>query len=82
MFVAADRFAGDPIDVGEPVEPAADQHGVHGADHRRRRACGLSMRARGSVAHPLGIVWYRWAHRLAVGQDTPYLSAARAIGHP
>ncbi len=30
VFVAADRFAGTPVDVPEPVEPAADQHRVHG----------------------------------------------------
>lgn len=29
-FVAADRFAGEPVDVAQPVDPAADQDGVHG----------------------------------------------------
>jgi hypothetical protein len=30
VFVAAHDFAGDPGEVTEPVEPAADQHGVDG----------------------------------------------------
>ena len=30
VFVAADRFAGDPVDVAQPVDPAADQDSVHG----------------------------------------------------
>jgi len=30
VLVAADRFAGVPVDVREPVEPAADQDRVHG----------------------------------------------------
>jgi hypothetical protein len=29
-LIAADRFAGDPVDVGQPVDPAADRHGMHG----------------------------------------------------
>ena len=29
-FVAADRFAGGPVDTQEPVDPAADQHRAHG----------------------------------------------------
>ena len=29
VFVAADRFPGGLVEVGEPVEPAADQHRVH-----------------------------------------------------
>jgi hypothetical protein len=29
VFVAADRFTGAPVEVGQPVQPAADQHGVH-----------------------------------------------------
>jgi len=33
VFVAADRFTGDPIDVAEPVHPTPHQHGVN----RRRR---------------------------------------------
>jgi hypothetical protein len=28
-FIAPDRFAGDPVDVPEPVDPARDQHPVH-----------------------------------------------------
>ncbi|OLM08679.1 hypothetical protein Ae505Ps2_6066 [Pseudonocardia sp. Ae505_Ps2] len=30
VLVAAQRFAGDPVDVGEPVDPAAHQDRVHG----------------------------------------------------
>ena len=30
VFVAADRLTGDPVDTGQPVDPAADQHRVHG----------------------------------------------------
>jgi hypothetical protein len=30
MFVAADRLTGDPVDVSEPVDPAAHQHRMHG----------------------------------------------------
>jgi hypothetical protein len=30
VFVAADRLAGDPVEVGEPVGPVTGQHGVHG----------------------------------------------------
>jgi hypothetical protein len=26
VLVAADRFAGDPVDVGQAVDPAANQH--------------------------------------------------------
>ena len=29
MLIAADRFAGGPVEVGEPVDPAADQDRVH-----------------------------------------------------
>ncbi|RAO30071.1 hypothetical protein ONO86_05623 [Micromonospora noduli] len=30
VFVAAHGFTGDPVDMAEPVEPATQQHGVHG----------------------------------------------------
>lgn len=30
VFVAADRLTGGAVDVGEPVDPTADQHRVHG----------------------------------------------------
>src|SRR6478735_8385841 len=29
VLVAAQGFAGDPVDPGEPVDPAPHQHGVH-----------------------------------------------------
>jgi hypothetical protein len=29
-FVAAGGLPGDPVDVGEPVEPAPDEHRMHG----------------------------------------------------
>jgi hypothetical protein len=29
VLVAADRFAGDPVDVAEPAQPAARQDRVH-----------------------------------------------------
>src|SRR5450631_2611331 len=29
VLVAPDRFAGDPVDVGKPVEPTTDQHRLH-----------------------------------------------------
>jgi hypothetical protein len=29
VLVAADRLPGGPVDVGQPVEPAVDQHRVH-----------------------------------------------------
>ena len=29
VLVATDRLAGGPVHMGEPVEPAADQHRVH-----------------------------------------------------
>jgi hypothetical protein len=30
VFVAADRFTGAPVDMRQPVDPAADQHRMHG----------------------------------------------------
>lgn len=30
MLVAAQGFAGDPVQARQPVDPAADQYGVHG----------------------------------------------------
>src|SRR5213075_1505712 len=29
VFVATDRLTGDPVDAGEPVDPAPNQHRVH-----------------------------------------------------
>ena len=29
VLIATQRLAGDPVDVGEPVDPASDQHRVH-----------------------------------------------------
>jgi len=37
VLVAADRFTGDSIDMGEPVDPAAPQNGVH------RRGCDACL---------------------------------------
>src|SRR5690606_35924381 len=39
VFVTANRFAGGPVDMGEPVDPTADQNSVHG---RGRHAEALS----------------------------------------
>lgn len=30
VLIAGQRLTCDTVDVGQPVEPAADQHGVHG----------------------------------------------------
>ena len=57
VLVAAQRFAGDPVDVREPVDPAADQHGVHGrgrhpepaGDLDRARAGGATAAARSAA---------------------------------
>ncbi|GAA1607848.1 hypothetical protein GCM10009742_67520 [Kribbella karoonensis] len=38
MFVAADRLTGVPVQVGQAVQPAAAQYGVHG---RGRQAEGV-----------------------------------------
>ena len=41
MLVAADRLAGDPVDVAEPVDPAADQHRMDGRGRQPEPATDL-----------------------------------------
>ena len=56
VLVAADRLAGDPVDVGEPVDPAPDQHRVHGRGGQpelRRRSGPAPSRLRQPQLHDL-----------------------------
>src|SRR5688572_28437243 len=68
VLVAADRLAGGPVDVGEPVYPAAHQHRVHrGGGHTH--PVGDGHRAQPLLppqVHDLAHDWLRGAPRAAV----------------
>jgi hypothetical protein len=77
VFVAAQWFTGDPVDPGEPVDPAADQHRVH-------RGCGqVELAADLDRAQPLAPPQPhdRPDQRLG-GAGRAAVRAAAAIRHP
>ncbi len=73
VFVAADRFPGGPVEVGQPVDPAADQHRVHRGG-RQPQAVGDGHRAQPLLppqVHDLAHHWRRGAPRAAMRPAGP-----------
>jgi hypothetical protein len=79
MFVAADRLAGDPIDMGEPMQSAAGQYRVHGRGGHVAAGTDLD-RAQvhpHPVAHDLAHELWRGLDRAVVGPAGPVVHTGR-----
>lgn len=77
MFVAADRFCGDPVDAAESVDPAAHEHGVHGRGRDAELADDL-CRSEPSTPSDLHDPFHR--RRRCSGRHRP--GSAGSIRHP
>jgi hypothetical protein len=76
VLVAADHLTGAPIDVGQPVDPAADQHRVHRGGRHVEPPADLD-RAEAFLppqVHDLADHWLRCASRAV-------MRAAGPVGH-
>jgi hypothetical protein len=77
VFVAAQWFAGDPVDPGEAVDPAAHQDRVHGRGGQAEPAADLDWAQPLAPPQPHDL-----AHRRGRGAVRAVVRAAAAVGHP
>ena len=77
VLVAAQRFAGDPVDVGEPVDPAPHQHRVHGRGRHPEPAGDLDRAE--PVTPPQR---HDPPHHLRAGLGRAAVRPRAAVGHP